>query len=133
MSPADAAAAARRQFGNQTILRETRSDMQTIPALENLARDLRYGARLLARSPGFTAVALLTLALGIGATTAIFSFVEALLIRPLPYPDAARLVVPATIFQRSNSDTGSVSYADILDWKADRELFESVAAYRSRQ
>jgi putative ABC transport system permease protein len=55
--------------------------------------------------------------------------VEALLLRPLPFPDASRIVVPATIFQRSNSDTGSVAYADILDWKAQHDLFESVSAY----
>ena len=103
--------------------------MQTFAALENLGQDLRYGVRILARNPGFAAVAFLTLALGIGANTAIFSMVEALLVKPLPYADASRLVVPATIFQRGNSDTGSVAYADIADWKAERELFDAVAAY----
>ena len=103
--------------------------MQTFAVVENLGRDLRHGLRLLTRNPGFAAVAFLTLALGIGANTAIFSMVEALLVKPLPYPGASRLVIPATIFQRSKSDTGSVSYADILDWKAERDLFEAVAAF----
>jgi predicted permease len=133
MSAADAHAAARRQFGNQTLLHEDRSDMQTFAPLENLLRDLRHGVRVLARTPGFAVVAFLTLALGIGANTAIFSMVEALLLRPLPFPGASRIVVPATIFQRSNSDTGSVAYADILDWKAQRDLFESVSAYMRGQ
>jgi putative ABC transport system permease protein len=129
MTPSDAARAARRQFGNSTSLREERAEIQTFAALENLGHDLRYGVRILARNPGFAAVAFLTLALGIGANTAIFSMVEALLVKPLPYADASRLVVPATIFRRGNSDTGSVSYADIADWKAERELFDAVAAY----
>src|SRR4051794_6142154 len=129
MTPEAAARAARRQFGNSTSLREERTEMQTFAALENLGQDLRYGVRMLARNPGFAAVAFLTLALGIGANTAIFSMVEALLVKPLPYANASRLVVPATIFQRGNSDTGSVSYADIGDWKAERDLFEAVAAY----
>ena len=129
MTPQEASAAARRQFGNHTILQEERTEMQTFAALENLGNDLRFGARLLARSPGFTTVALLTLALGIGVNIAVFGMVEALLIKPLPYRDAARLVVPATIFQREKSDTGSVAYADILDWKALPQLFEAVATY----
>jgi putative ABC transport system permease protein len=129
MSPSDAAAAARRQFGNQTILQETRVEMQTFAPLENLARDLRYGVRLLARDRGFSIVAFLTLALGIGANTAIFGIVEALLLKPLPYPQANRIVVPATIFQRLNTETGSSAYADILDFKAERGLFDAVAAY----
>lgn len=103
--------------------------MRTFAVLENLVRDLRYGVRTLARNPGFAAVAFLTLALGIGANTAMFSLVEALLVRPLPYPGASRLVIPATIFQRINTDTGPVAYADILDWKSERDLFEAVAAY----
>src|SRR3954454_11006408 len=129
MTPEAAARAARRQFGNSTSLREERTEMQTFAAIENLGLDLRYGVRILGRNPGFAAVAFLTLALGIGANTAIFSMVEALLVKPLPYANASRLVVPATIFQRGNSDTGSVAYADIADWKAERELFDAVAAY----
>src|SRR5438874_7738979 len=105
MTPAAAARTARRQFGNSTSLREERTEMQTFAALENLGQDLRYGVRILARNPGFAAVAFLTLALGIGANTAIFSMVEALLVKPLPYADPSRLVVPATIFRRGNSDT----------------------------
>src|SRR4051794_8580955 len=129
MAPAAAARAASRQFGNFTSLREERTEMQTFAALENFGQDLRYGVRILARNPGFATVAFLTLALGIGANTAIFSMVEAMLVKPLPYPGASRIVVPATIFQRSKSDTGSVSYADIVDWKAESSLFEAVAAY----
>ncbi|MBZ5594335.1 MAG: ABC transporter permease [Acidobacteriia bacterium] len=104
--------------------------MCTLALLERLGRDLRYGARLLARNPGFAAVSFLTLGLGIGANTAIFSLVEGLLLKPLPYPHPERLVVPATIFQRLKTDTGSVAYADILDWKAQSDLFEAVSAFR---
>lgn len=128
MNPADAEGAARRQFGNQTSLKEIRSEMQTFAPIENLARDLRYGLRVIARAPGFAAVAFLTLALGIGVNTAIFSVVEAVLLRPLPYPYPERIVVPATVFLRYGNDTGSVSYADIRDWKADRDTFDSVSA-----
>src|SRR5689334_5465652 len=124
-----AARAARRQFGNRTTLHEERREMRTFAVVENLARDLRHGARTLARNKGFAAVAVATLALGIGANTAIFSLVEALLLKPLPYPGAERIVVPATIFQRNNSDTGSVAYSDVLDWKAQQDLFAAVAAY----
>ena len=122
--------AARRQLGNSTALKEERSDMERLVAFENVWMDLRHGARLLVRNPGFSVVALLTLGLGIGANTAIFSLVDGLLLKPLPYHDADRLVVPATIFQRYHSDRGSVAYADVLDWKAQRDLFEAVSAYR---
>ncbi|MBZ5729228.1 MAG: ABC transporter permease [Acidobacteriia bacterium] len=130
MTPEDARYAARRQFGNQTALREERNEMQTFASWDRLAQDLRYGLRLLVRNPGVTAAALLTLSLGIGANTAVFSLVEGLLLKPLPYQDAARLVVPATIFQRHKSDRGSVAYADVLDWRAQSSLFEAVAAFR---
>ncbi|TMF23714.1 MAG: ABC transporter permease [Chloroflexi bacterium] len=128
MSPEDARNAARRQFGNVTSLSEIHREMRSFGGVQAFFRDLRHGARVLQKTPAWTAVAVLTLTLGIGANIAIFSVIQAVLLKPLPYPDPARLVVPCTIFQRLNTDRGNDSFADILDWKAERDLFESVAA-----
>jgi predicted permease len=93
-----------------------------------LLQDLRYGIRMLARSPGFTAVAVLTLALGIGANTAIFSVVNGVLLRPLPYPEPDRLV---QIYERSAQfNEMSVSYPNFLDWERMNHSFAGIAAYR---
>ena len=95
-----------------------------------LLQDLRYGIRTLAKNPGFTIVAVLTLALGIGANTAIFSVVDAVLLRPLPYPQSERLfVVYQTLPQDPAQNTG-VSYPNYLDWTQQNQAFDSIAAAR---
>src|SRR5271163_4313677 len=83
--------------------------------METLLQDIRYGIRMLAKNPGFTAIAILTLALGIGANTAIFSVVNAELLRPLPYRDPGQLVRVATANARLHTVSGAVSYPDYTD------------------
>src|SRR5437660_3709358 len=91
-------------------------------------QDLRYGLRMLAKSPGFTIVAILTFALGIGANTAIFSVVNGVLISPLAFRNADRIV---SMFQDlPDFPEGSISYPNFLDWQRDNRSFESMAAYR---
>ncbi|HSY82438.1 MAG TPA: permease prefix domain 1-containing protein, partial [Gemmatimonadaceae bacterium] len=92
VSHAEAAQAARRQFGNVAGIREHMRDLWSFPSAEALWRDIRYGARVLARAPTFTIVAVLTIALGVGANTAVFSVADAVLLRPLPFTHADRLV-----------------------------------------
>jgi predicted permease len=92
MPPAEALAAAHRKFGNTAHIREEIYRMNTMTFVDTLAGDMRYGLRMLARSPMFTAAALLTLALGIGGNTAIFGVIDSILIRPLPYPHAKALI-----------------------------------------
>src|SRR5215471_6337700 len=90
--------------------------------------DLRYSLRQLLKHPGFTFVAIVTLALGIGANTAIFSVVNAVLLRPMPYPQADRLVL---IRERTNIfDSGSVSLPNYLDWRASQRGFTDLALFR---
>jgi len=97
--------------------------------MSTLFQDLRFGLRMLAKNPGFTTVAVLTLALGIGANTAIFSVVNAVLLRPLPYPEPSRLV---TLYESTREFTrGSVAYPNFLDWRRESRSFTDIAVYRS--
>ena len=97
--------------------------------MRTILRDLKFGWRMLARNPGFTAVAVLTLALGIGANTAIFSVVNAVLLRPLAYSSPDRLVQIWSTDLKNKSSQAPDSYPDFLDWRAQNQAFEGMAAY----
>ena len=94
--------------------------------IEASGQDLRYAVRGLRKSPGFTLVAALTLAIGIGATTAVFSVINGVLLRPLPYPDQERLVALSNIFPGHPDRWGPVSGTDVAHWKADNAVFEKL-------
>lgn len=118
LSQNDARFAALRAFGNRTIIQEDTRAMWHLISLEKLRQDLRYAGRMARKSPFFTALAILTLALGIGANTAIFSVVDTVLLRPLPYRDAERLVRIETRNDPLQIHSGPVSYPDFIEWKA---------------
>ena len=128
MSPAEARRQAHIRLGGSALLRESHREIRGLPFVESLWQDLRYGIRMLRKSPGFTAVAVLTLALGIGANAAIFSIVDMVLLRPLPFKNADRLV-DITEYNPGNVDTAGVSYPDYLAWKQQNTAFEETAAY----
>ncbi len=111
LSPDEAYLAARRQFGNLAALRQDIHEMNSIAWIEQTMQDLRHALRQLARSPAFAGIVILTLALGIGSTTAIFSVVEGVLLRPLPYADADRIV---RIIERPAAPTNEIGYQQSL-------------------
>ncbi|HET7584214.1 MAG TPA: ABC transporter permease [Gemmatimonadaceae bacterium] len=136
MDEATARAEARKRFGDmgrvaaecQRLGQERERETRRAEYLSELVQDIRYGARQLRRAPGFALVAILTLALGIGATTSIFSVVRGVLLRAMPYPDADRVVVP----QSRNLEDGSewsLTYADYQDWRR-AHVFAHVAVFQ---
>src|SRR5260370_34931185 len=121
---------ANREFGNATYLRDCGRDAWGWSWLENFANDVCFGARMLWQNPGFTIVAVLTLALGIGANTAIFSYVNAWMIRPLPYPQAERLMVfESHDKQKGSTREGVTSTASFLDFQKQNTSFEQTALW----
>ena len=121
--------AARRQFGNESRLQEMSREMWGFGFMETLIQDVRYGTRALAKHKGFTVVAVLTLALGIGANTAIFSVVNAVLLRPLPYQNSERLVAVKRVDPRGGNVQGFNSYPNFLDYRDRARSLQHVAAY----
>jgi predicted permease len=123
--PADQARhAARRRFGNATLAVEAARGVWVPTWIDQLRQDLRYGVRMLVKNPGVATVAILTLAVGIGLTTAVFSVVHAVLIRPLPYADSERLVVVRETWR----SVGNASVGHFHDWTAHSSVFEHTAA-----
>ena len=120
---------ARRRMGNVTLMAEQSRDAWIIAWLDTLVGDVRYGVRGLIRHPGFTAVAVLTLALGIGANTAIFSVVNAVLLRPLPYKNPDRLVWIWENNLSKNIPINPASPGNFNDWRGRSQLFESLSAW----
>jgi len=121
--------AARRRFGNVAYLKEECRDMWTFYPLETLRQDVRYALRTLRKSPGFTIVAVLALAIGIGANTAIFSLIDAIREKALPYKDPSTLVELWGNVVRAKVERRGASYPDYLDWRARSKSFEDVAAF----
>jgi predicted permease len=123
---------ARRQalikLGGMQQLKENYQQRRSLPMLETLWSDIRFGMRMLRKNLGFTAVAMVTLALGIGGNTAIFSIVNGVLLNPLPFPQPDRLV---TLHEsKPNFEQGSISYPNFLDWQKDNRTFSSMAISR---
>lgn len=128
MAPEDARVAARRGFGNVTSLKEKSRLAWGWEWFEQLAQDMRYALRMLRKSPGFAAIAILTLALGIGANTSLFSVVNGVLLNPLPYPHPEQVVTLLGWFPGYGES--SIPYLDFLDWVRLNQTFSSLAAYR---
>lgn len=131
MPRAEARLAARREFGNVTLLEERGRDVWRWGMIENLFADLRYAFRQLRKSPAFTAAAVLTLALGIGANTAVFSVVNAVILRPLPFPEPARLVALEALDRRSGPLPSNFSYPNFFDLRRYNQVFEYIVSYRT--
>lgn len=129
-TPEEARYAALRAMDGIEQRKEECRDMRHMNVIDNLRRDVRYAVRTLARSPGFTVAALLALALGIGANTAVFSVVNSVLLRPLPYPDPERLVwIQDGLTQSSRSSRWGACVADFLLWQSRSRSFDPLAAW----
>ncbi|HEY3458671.1 MAG TPA: ABC transporter permease, partial [Bryobacteraceae bacterium] len=129
MSPDLARRNALLKLGGIEPLKEACRDRRSVPFIQNLLRDVRFALRQLQKNPGFTATAILMLALGMCASIAIFAFVDAALLKPLPYRDPARLL---GVFESTPTDrqTSDLSYPDYLDWKKLNSAFSSLDAYQ---
>src|SRR5882724_3282508 len=131
MNPQEARRQALIKLGGIAQTRELYRERQGLPLLETLLGDARFGARMLRKNPGFTAVAILTLALGIGANAAVFSIVNGVLLHPLPFANADRLVMVGE--REDDGKPSTTSFATYEDWKALSKSFEELTLYRQWQ
>jgi putative ABC transport system permease protein len=132
MTPDEAHRSAAKSFGNLGSMRDLAYEVKGGGFLETLWQDLRYSGRMLVKNPGFTLIAVLTLGLGIGANTAIFSIVNAVLLRPFAYEAPEQLVIPGESQTGTRGNT-SLSYPNFADWKDDRKVFTGASAVRSNE
>jgi len=132
MTPGEARAAARRSFGGLEQMKETYRDQRGFPSLDSVIQDIRFSLRILRRSPGFTLVAVLTMALGIGANTAVFSVVNAVIMRPLRLPDPQRLMVILST-RKAGSEPFWSAQGVYVDWRERSVSFETIAGARATQ
>ncbi|HEY4907031.1 MAG TPA: ABC transporter permease [Candidatus Acidoferrum sp.] len=133
MTPEEAARAARVRLGGRTQLKETNRELRGLPFIETALQDLRFAFRMLRKNPGFSAIAILTLALGIGANTAIFSVVYAVLLKPLPYPGSNQLF---TVFQQDVKNPKNVngfSFLNLRDLREQSEIFSDLSGVQAHQ
>jgi putative ABC transport system permease protein len=130
MTPDEATLAARGSFGSWARVKEACRDVKGGGLLETLRQDVKFGARTMRKNLGFTSVAVLTLALGIGANTAIFSVVNSVLLRPLPYPNAERIAAIQELNVKGSRV--QVTAANFLDWRRRNTVFEHLAAILTR-
>ena len=130
LSAEEARLAARRAFGNLELIRDQAHEAWGLAPFERLFQDIRLALRQLGRSPGFSAAAIATLGLGIGATTAMFSLVNAVLLRPLPFPEPDRLMWMAARDHSLRGDAPNpISYPDYFDWRDQNHTFNGIASY----
>jgi predicted permease len=127
MSAQDARYNAQKRFGNATLLKEDTREVDILAWFDDAARDFHHALRMLHRSPGFTAVAVLTLALGIGANTAIFSVIDSVLLRPLPYHEPDNLVMVWESNTQHPNPFNTVSPPNFLDWQSRNSVFSGMA------
>ena len=128
----EAAAAARREFGNVTLMEEDSRRVWRWPSIEDFFMDVRYGVRMLRKNPGFTAVAVLTLALGIGANTAVFGVVNAVLLRPLPFKQPSRLMMLFEGIPKLGFPKMGFSAPDLAVFERAQKSFESIGVYQNK-